>query len=247
MAPRRSARHKSAAKTTRRAPADEPSADELHETAKGLLDSNVKYSIVTSKQQPAKRGRGRPKKVIAAKEDSSDFPEDSEEEERVTKQKKGGKKRQQVSEDEELEEDEIDEEEEDEELEEDDLSVEEDEEEDEDDEYDGDEEAPKRKRRGSKPHRLNVHEKVQRLKTDPRFHRIKPEVLGQVVEQFEKDPVTPSVIITASNVHPTNRRTRVRWTEEEEEYHDPVNITLLSFVGIFVLVLASMGSTGVPS
>ena len=66
--------------------------------------------------------------------------------------------------------------------------------------------------------RLNMAAKVQRLRNDPRFTGIKAETLERVVEQFEKDNVTPSVIINTTVCKPVARRSRVAWTDEEIEY-----------------------------
>jgi len=63
--------------------------------------------------------------------------------------------------------------------------------------------------------KMNMDDKVQRLRNDPRFQGIKPETLTRVVEQFETDPVAPSVIINTSTCKPVPRRTRVAWTNEE--------------------------------
>lgn len=96
-----------------------------------------------------------------------------------------------------------------------------------------DEEAPRKKKSTKKPRttsnrmgpeatinatfRLNLAAKVQRLRSDPRFTGIKAETLERVVEQFEKDNVTPSVIVNTTVCKPVARRTRVAWTTREIE------------------------------
>lgn len=66
------------------------------------------------------------------------------------------------------------------------------------------------------PLRLNTMERVQRVKGNPRFKQITAETLGRVLEQFDNDSVTPSVIVSASTAKPIPRRTRVFWDLEEE-------------------------------
>jgi hypothetical protein len=68
------------------------------------------------------------------------------------------------------------------------------------------------------PLRMNIATKVQRLRADPNFSSIRPETLSRVVEQFEHDPNTPSVIINTSVTKAVARRKAVRWTEVEVEY-----------------------------
>lgn len=81
---------------------------------------------------------------------------------------------------------------------------------------------PVRRQAAAAPLRMNIATKVQRLRADPNFSSIRPETLSRVVEQFEHDPNTPSVIINTSVSKPVARRKAVRWTEAEVEY-EPIS------------------------
>lgn len=79
--------------------------------------------------------------------------------------------------------------------------------------------SPERRRRPA-PLRMNIATKVQRLRADPNFSSIRPETLGRVVQQFEHDPNTPSVIINTTVSKAVARRKAVRWTAAEVEYQE---------------------------
>lgn len=74
-----------------------------------------------------------------------------------------------------------------------------------------------RGRPANTPYRLETAAKIQRLKMDPKFSSINPQILGRVVNQFELDPVTPSVIVNTVNHKDVPRRTRVAWADYEVE------------------------------
>lgn len=216
----------------------QPASPEKVEELRYMLANDVQVSLAKSPvarkstvKGPASLGSKKGKRALSpmskfSREVTAKLDGGSSEFESPVKGRRGRPRKVQV----EQEEDEDEEEEQEDEEEE---EVQEDEEEDEEEE---DEEAIKDKKKKKKKNakttrpktgrmgpeasinaafRLNMAAKVQRLRNDPRFTGIKAETLERVVEQFEKDNVTPSVIINTTVCKPVARRTRVAWTDEE--------------------------------
>jgi len=130
---------------------------------------------------------------------------------------------------------------------EDEASDEEADEDDEDEEEESEKEAQlTRTRTAGPPIRINVRNKVERLRHDPQFVGIRSETLNRIVEQFDRDESTPSVIINTTVNKPVPRRKAVRWTDDETEYANIYfkKLAFICFVGIYARESRSMGVRG---